>query len=157
MLVAVKFINDILITGTDHRLSQIIIDYHRIFNFVCVFCGPETLQFRNLKIIQNEKRTITIHGDHKVQALKHYPLTLISRFQIDKLMNDLRKYSSMSSNASSRWLEISAPLLCSFHSSHIQKNICYRHVFILLAQYFPLCTSKKQGTPSFYQITHEMQ
>lgn len=149
-MLAVKIVDDILLTGTDSSMRLFITEFNKKFTLGEVVHGPNSLRFYGMNLIQESDWSVTIHADDKLQSLEPYPISRTRRRQIDDQMNDIEKKAFMSINASIGWLGITTSPLCSFYASHLQQKIREKRVSALLSQFSALRTLKKNGTVTKY-------
>lgn len=149
-MLALKIVDDILLTGTDAAMQNFIFAFDKKFKLGEVVYGPSTFRFYGIIIIQESDWSVSIHADDKLNALEPYLISRTRRRQIVEQINDIEKKSFVSINASIRWLGITTSPLCSLYASHIQKKLKEKRISSLISQYFILRTLAKHGTLTKY-------
>lgn len=152
VLLAVKIVDENLLTGMDSVLRRFLTDFNSKFKLGEVVHGPGSLRFYGNNIIQEEHFSVSIHSDDKLQSLEPYPLSRTRRRQIDERMDNVEKkaFLFLSLNASIGCLDITAAPFCSLYASYLQQKISPCRVSALGLQYRALGTLKKHGTQMKY-------
>ena len=123
-IMAVKIVDDVLITGKRSRVQNFISSIKRRYTLGTVVFGPGSFLFYGLQIIQDMDMTIRIHGDEKLESLNCFPIDRHRRKQVSEVLNHVELKSFRSVNSSIGWLGTNASLLCSFYSSLLQQRAC---------------------------------
>lgn len=91
--VAVKIVDDVLMTGPKHVLESVIAKIKSSYKLGTVVFGPGTLLFFGLQISQDTDYSISIQGDDKLSNLQCHPL-FRQRMKEGKIeLNDVEKSS----------------------------------------------------------------
>lgn len=80
-MLAIKIVNDILLTGEDDTMRSFIVHFKTTFQLGKVVSGPVELQFFELYLTQKEDRPVTIHADEKLQSLEPFTISRNRRQQ----------------------------------------------------------------------------
>lgn len=151
LAVAVKIVDDVLMTGPRNNLESVIDDIRSRYKLGTVVFGPGNFLFFGLQISQDTDHTITIEGDDKLSALQCYPLSRQRRKEGEKLLNDIEKSSFRSVNSSVGWLGSAASLFCSFYASHLQQKAPSTTVHDLITQINSVRLLQKFGSTIKYK------
>lgn len=119
-MVAIKIVDDILLTEVDEELRQFTIDCNQIFQIGEVVYRPGTLRFNGLNLVQDEHLSVATPAEDKFEAFEPYPMTRVRFRQIDEVMNCTEQKSFLSFNASRFRLGITVSPSCSFSLSYLQ-------------------------------------
>lgn len=119
-LVAVRVIDDVLITGDEHSVKNFVDNVKRKYELGTIVIGPTEFLFFGLHIIQDANLTVAIHVDSNLNALSCFPIVMHRRKQVDQFLNEVEKRSFRSINSSISWLGSNVSLFCSFHPIWLQ-------------------------------------
>lgn len=149
-LLAIKIVDDILLTGTDDELAWFERAFGGVFKLGESETGPGRLRFYGLQIEQAEDFSCSVHADDKLQALEAYPLARVRRRQHEDKMNAVELASFRSVNSSISWLGTVCSPMCAFYASSLQQRLPSSTVHDLVAQQNALSLLKKHGTLTTY-------
>lgn len=88
-LLAIKIVDDVLMTETNYVLQKYVIFFNSHFRLGEIIHGPYVLRFYEMNITQNIDYTVSIHADDKLSALEQCPISRTRRYQIDEKINDI--------------------------------------------------------------------
>lgn len=111
VMLAIKIVDDILLTGHDDALRDFINAFNDIYELGEIAQGPGVLIFFGLNLVQDSDFSVTIDAENKLKSIVPYAIKRNRRHQLDKKMNGIELKAFRSLNASLGWLGItSSPL-----------------------------------------------
>ena len=150
--VAVKVVDDVLFSGEPDVIDKIVGEIDAKFALGTIVRGPGEFLFYGLRIEQDESLDITVHADHKLEALDAFPISRPRRKDMQEALNAMEKKSFNSVNSSLRWLGIAASPLCAFYASYLQQCAPSATLSDLVVQINTLRALKKYGSTIHYTI-----
>ena len=150
-IVAVRIVDDVLITGETSSVQKFIRDVKCKYELGTVVYGPTEFLFFGLQVIQDSDMAISIHGDCKLSAVETFPIDRHRLKQISEPLKWIELRSFHSTNSSIGWLGTNASLFCAFYSSWLLQKCPKPAVEDLISQINSLKLLRKLGTKTHYK------
>ena len=90
-VVVAKIVDDILATGENNAVDQLLERFNSKFKFGTVIHGPGRLRYFGFNISQHEDFKCSLDGDDKLFALEPVPLTRLRRKAATENLNEIEK------------------------------------------------------------------
>lgn len=120
VLIVIKIVDDLLITGETNVASKFIECFNRKFKLGTIVKAPGAMKFYGMSIIQLEDFSCTIDADDKLDAIEGFLLSRVRRRQLESTLNNVELSAFKPGNSSIGWLEIVSSPFCAFYASHLQ-------------------------------------
>lgn len=122
-LSTIKIIDDFLMTGKYNFLRKKVIYFSNCFKLDETVHSSGVLHFFGMNIAHNDDFIASINADDNLSAIEPYPICRAYRRLIDERMNDIKRRTFNSINASIEWFGTTASYLCLFYWSCLQQRI----------------------------------
>lgn len=146
MVLVVKIVGDLLITGQSEIKDQLITEFAKRYTLGTVSYGPGVLRFYVLNIIQADYFTVTIDGVYTLKSSSLFNLSRSSRKESGAVLNKIEVASYMYFNSTIGWFGKSASPFWSFYDSYLQQKMPYPTAKDMVCMIKALTNIQKLGT-----------
>lgn len=121
-LIAVKVVDDVLLTGPPDKLGKVVEELSKKYKIGTIVYSPASFLFNGLQISQDEDGKISVDADEKLNSLRATTIDRCRRKQYEETANDVELYGFRSIAGSLGWIGVTASPFCALAASTMQQK-----------------------------------